>query len=144
MNSRDSRGGQPTPISNVTEHQNNDVVGLEIEARVKRCGMEMRLVVAPKENDHRDSETVPSLLKAIARGHQWAEWIKTGEVSNQRSIALRLGLNERYVARVLECSYLAPDIIEAVLDGRQSADISFQKLTRRLPINWIAQRQTLG
>jgi hypothetical protein len=104
----------------------------------------MRLVVAPKENDHRDSETVPSLLKAIARGHQWAEWIKTGEVSNQRSIALRLGLNERYVARVLECSYLAPDIIEAVLDGRQSADISFQKLTRRLPISWNAQKQILG
>jgi site-specific DNA recombinase len=143
MNSRDSRRSHPTPISNDTETQ-NDIIRLEIEAQVQRCGMEMRLVVAPRGENFIDSKPVPSLLKAVARGHQWMEWIRAGEVSDQRSIAHRLGLTERYVARVLECAYLAPDIIEAILDGRQPSNISFQKLTRRLPMSWTAQREILG
>jgi hypothetical protein len=58
-------------------------------------------------------------LKALARARTWHEWILAGEVSGRRAIAQRLGLNERYVSRVLECAFLAPDIVEAILDGRQ-------------------------
>ena len=122
----------------------NDAVQLEVEARITRCGLEMRLVVAPKHTALTDRQTVPSLLKAVARGHQWAEWIRAGEVSGQRPLARRLGMTKRYVARVLECAYLAPDIVEAILDGRQPANLSFDTLTRRLPMDWSSQRQILG
>jgi site-specific DNA recombinase len=129
------------------EQGSSDVISLDIKARVKRCGGEMRLVFPP---DHPGPTQAPpsppasSLLKALTRGRQWHEWIVAGEVLGQRAIAQRLGLNERYVGRVLECAFLAPDIVEAILDGRQPPDLTFKKLTHRLPLSWIEQRRELG
>jgi hypothetical protein len=121
-----------------------DVIQLDIEARVKRCGGEMRLVFPPDHPGQAPSVPASSLLKALARGRQWYEWIVAGEVLGQRAIAQRLGLNERYVGKVLECAFLAPDIVEAILDGRQPPDLTFKKLTHRLPRSWIEQRRQLG
>ena len=122
----------------------SDVIHLDIEARVKRCGGEMRLVFPPDHPGQAPSHPPSSLLKALARGRQWHEWMVAGEVSGQRAIAQRLGLNERYVGRVLECAFLAPDILEAILDGRQPPDLTFKKLTHGLPLSWIEQRRELG
>ncbi len=122
----------------------NDVIRLDIEAQVKRSGLEMRLVVAPENRDHDSSQTVSSLLKAVARGHQWSEWIAAGEIAGHRAIAQRVGLSERYVARVLSCGYLAPVIVETILDGHQPTHLTFNNLTRQVPINWNAQRHALG
>jgi site-specific DNA recombinase len=83
-------------------------------------------------------------LKALARGRTWYEWILAGEVSDASAIAQKLSLNERYVRRVLECAFLAPDIVEAILDGRQPSDLTFGKLTHRLPLSWIDRRRHLG
>ena len=80
----------------------------------------------------------------MARGRTWYEWILAGEVSGASVIAQKLSLNERYVRRVLECAFLAPDIVEAILDGRQPSDLTFARLTHRLPLNWIDQRRQLG
>jgi hypothetical protein len=134
---------QTGPISNDRKHE-NDAIRLEAEAHVQRCGREMKLVVAPKHTDHATSQTIPSLLKAVARGHQWAEWIRSGEVSDLRSVARRVGLTKRYVTRVMGCAYLDPDIVEAILEGRQPADLSFEKLTRPLPMEWNSQKLILG
>jgi site-specific DNA recombinase len=126
------------------EQGSSDVISLDIEARIKRCGGEMRLVFPPDHPGQAPSHPVSSLLKAVARGRQWYEWIVAGEVSRRRSIAQRVGLNERYVGRVLECAFLAPDTVEAILDGRQPSDLTFGKLTHRLPLSWIDQRRELG
>jgi hypothetical protein len=42
------------------------------------------------------------------------------------------------------CAFLAPDIVKAILDGRQPLDLTFEKLTRRLPADWTQQRKQLG
>jgi site-specific DNA recombinase len=121
-----------------------DLIRLEVKAQLRRHGGEMRLVVPPDSDGHEPLPPVSSLLKAVARGRQWHEWIVTGEVSSKRGIAKRLGLTERYVGRILECAFLAPDIVEAILEGRQPTDLTFQKLTRKLPLSWVEQRQQLG
>jgi hypothetical protein len=126
------------------QQDSSDVIRLEVKARLKGCGGEMRLVLPPDRSSQAPSHLVSSLLKALARARQWYEWIVAGEVSGQRAIAQRLGLNERYVGRVLECAFLAPDIVEAILDGHQPSDLRFERLTRRLPLSWIEQREQLG
>jgi site-specific DNA recombinase len=51
----------------------------------------------------------------------------------------------RYVTRILKLAYLAPDIIEAILAGRQPCDLSLARLLKTdLPLDWQAQRQALG
>jgi hypothetical protein len=68
-----------------------------------------------------------------------------GEVPDRTVAAKRLDLNEEYLRRVLGCAFLAPDIIEAILDGRQPADLTVKTLSRRnLPLDWAKQRAQLG
>jgi hypothetical protein len=126
------------------EQGSPDAIRFNIEARVKRCGGEMRLMFPPDHPGQVPSPPASSLLKALARGRTWYEWIVAGEVSGRRAIAQKLRLNERYVGRVLECAFLAPDIVEAILDGRQPADLTFKKLTHGLPPSWSEQRRELG
>jgi len=53
-------------------------------------------------------------------------------------------MNHRYVDKVLRCAFLAPDIVEAILDGRQPPDLSFAKLISNLPLDWAQQREQFG
>jgi site-specific DNA recombinase len=53
-------------------------------------------------------------------------------------------LDDRYVSRILKCAFLAPDIVEAILEGQQSADFSLERLRNHLPLSWAEQRKQLG
>ena len=122
----------------------DDLIALETEAKLKRCGGEVRLVLPPNSKGEIPGRSSPALLKAIARAYDWRERIMNDSAQNRRSIAQQTGLNQRYVRRVFECAFLAPDIVEAILDGRQPHDLTVQKLCRNLPTNWTEQRKRLG
>ena len=121
-----------------------DTLRRAVEARIKRCGGETRLVVPPHLPGQVRLHPVPSLLKVLARARQWYEWVLTGKVWGGRSIAQKTGFDERHVSQILECAFLAPDIMEAILDGRQPEDLTWKKLTRNVPMNWVEQRKRLG
>jgi site-specific DNA recombinase len=121
-----------------------NVFKLMIDAKVKRCGGEVRLIVPTDSANESPSRPVPSLIKAVARAHRWPEQIIHGELKGRHSIAQRTGLDERYVGRVLQCALLAPDIVEAILDGHQPADLGVEKLLKDLPLDWAEQRRVLG
>jgi site-specific DNA recombinase len=121
-----------------------DLVHLDVDAKLKRCGGEVRLVVAPRSNGDMPTHQVPSLLKAVVRGHDWRERIMAGTACGRRSLSKQTGLDERYVSRILQCAFLAPDIVEAILDGRQPADFSIERLRTKLPLTWAEQRDRFG
>jgi hypothetical protein len=119
------------------------LITIPIEAKLRRCGMEVRLIVSP-EMDKAERRPLPSLLKALARAHQWYEWLIEGKVNNVMAVAIRAGMNERYVEKVLRCAFLAPDIVKAVLDGRHSPELTFERLVAEIPLSWVEQRTRLG
>jgi site-specific DNA recombinase len=85
-----------------------------------------------------------SLIKAVARAHGWFEKVIQGQVPDMRSLAQLAGLTERYVGKVFACAFLAPDIIESILEGRQPDDLNFEKLCRHVPLSWVEQRAQFG
>lgn len=102
----------------------------------------MRLVVSP---DSPSPQEVTPLLMAVVRAHRWKEGVLAGKVPNRIMAAKRLNLNEEYLRRVLGCAFLAPNILEAILDGRQPADLTVKALScRNLPLDWAKQRAHLG
>jgi site-specific DNA recombinase len=125
-------------------HRNNDLLSLRIMAGLKRCGGEVRLVLSADSRGEIPAHAMPSLIKAVVRAHDWYERIVRGELTGARAIARATDLNERYVSRVLQCAFLAPDIVESILEGRQPAQMTFNKFRRRMPIDWSVQRQVLG
>lgn len=126
------------------EKRTKDVFGLVIDARVKRCGGQVRLLVPLDSATEAPARLIPSLIKAVTRAHPWPEKIIRGELTGLRSIARLTSIDEHYAGRILNCSFLAPDIVEAILDGHQPADLTVQKLLRSLPLAWAEQRQRLG
>jgi DNA invertase Pin-like site-specific DNA recombinase len=126
------------------EKRTKDVFKLMIDAKVKRCGGEVRLLVPADSATEAPARPASSLIKAVARAHPWPEKIIRGELTGLRSIAQLTSLDEHYAGRLLNCSFLAPDIVEAILDGRQPADLTVQKLLHSLPLAWTEQRQSLG
>jgi hypothetical protein len=81
----------------------------------------------------------------IVRAHGWLDELMSGRARSLREIALREKLHERYVRRILELSFLAPDITEIILDGRQPADLMLQEIVPdgALPLDWASQRKLL-
>jgi site-specific DNA recombinase len=127
-------------------HQQNpiDLIHLALETKLRRCGMEVRFVVPPDSVIATPRQPKPSLVNALARAHEWYGWVVDGEVSGATAIAHRTGLNDRYVSKVFRCAFLAPDIVEAIVEGRQPEDLTFEKLWRNLPSSWSEQRRILG
>ena len=54
------------------------------------------------------------------------------------------GLSERYVSRIMRCAFLAPDLVEAILQGRHWPGLTLRNLTEHLPLDWSEQRRTFG
>jgi hypothetical protein len=55
-----------------------------------------------------------------------------------------MDVDRSYVSRVLQLMLLAPDIVEAILDGREPSGLSLAKLTQTLPVLWREQRELFG
>lgn len=121
----------------------NDLISLSIEAKRKRFGGEVHLVVPPNSSVS-VVHPKPSLIKAIARAQGWYEKVVHGNALDMRSLARQAGLTERYVGKVFGCALLAPDIIESILEGRQPHDLNFEKLCKHVPLSWAEQRVQFG
>jgi hypothetical protein len=121
-----------------------DVFTITIDARVKRCGWEMRLVVPAGSGTQMPTRPALPLIRAVARVHRWPEKIAAGEFQSRHSIAQFAKVDQRYAGRILQFAFLAPDIVEAILEGHQPAYLTVQKLLRGMPLNWAEQRKRLG
>src|SRR5271169_2945913 len=120
-----------------------DLIGLSIEAKRQRFGGEVHLVVPPNSTPAL-AHPKPSLIKAIARALGWYEKVVQGNACDMRSLAQQAGLTERYVGKVFGSAFLAPDIIESILEGRQPHDLNFEKLCQDVPLSWAEQREHFG
>jgi len=81
-----------------------------------------------------------AMVKAVARAFRWREMLENGEYSTVREIATAEKINESYVGRVLRLTLLAPDIVEAILNGRQTPRLQLDALMRPFPTRWKEQR----
>ena len=81
-----------------------------------------------------------AMVKALARAFRWREMLENGTYGTTKEIARAEAINESYVARLLRLTLLAPDLIETIVQGRQSTQITLATLMRTFPIAWAEQR----
>ncbi len=114
-----------------------------VPMRMRRRGVEMRLII---DGDATTTARVDlPLLNATARAHRWSSDLLEGRARSIGEIAGREHLTARHVRRVMRLAFLAPKIVEAIVKGRQPADLSTLAMTQRieLPPLWSAQQQAL-
>ena len=85
-----------------------------------------------------------TMVKALARAFRWRKLIETGVYGTVGEIAAAEKINPSYVSRVLRLTLLAPAIVEAVLAGRQQAEMTLAGLMGPSFTDWVEQMRTLG
>jgi hypothetical protein len=119
---------------------------LELTAAVDftRRGAETKLVLQGLAQQTHKSRCDPALIKAIARGRAWFEELATGRARSLQVLAKREGISRRYIRRLVGLAFLSPELVEAILQGRQSVDLTATRLTELdLPLDWIEQHELL-
>ena len=90
-----------------------------------------------------DPERKPdmALIGLIAKAHRWFDLLATGEVAMMEALAARENADMNEISRVLPLAFLAPDVVEMIVAGRQPVDLTLMKLKRlsHLPLHWDAQ-----
>jgi hypothetical protein len=84
-----------------------------------------------------------ALVKAVIRAHRWRQMLESGEYASSAELAKTEKVNDSYVSRILRLTLIAPDIIEAILTGRQPSTLQLDDLLKPLPAEWERQRSTL-
>ena len=87
----------------------------------------------------------PALIKAIARGRAWFEELATGRARSLQELAKRDGTSRRYIRRLVGLAFLSPQLVEAILQSRQSVELTTTRLTELdLPLDWTEQHKLLA
>ena len=84
------------------------------------------------------------LAVAVARAHRWRDLLAKGVFATMNDLADRLDLDRAYVRRLMNLTLLAPDLVEAILDGNEPSGLSLTGLAESMPMEWGEQRRELG
>ena len=118
-----------------------DTLTIRIPIRLQRRGGR-KLIVAPEgaalptPKPRRDE----TLIKALVRAHRWRRQIESGHAKSVTDLAEQEGVTDAYVCRLLPLTCLAPDIVEAILDGRQPKGLRLAEMLGNGPLAWEEQR----
>lgn len=114
-----------------------ETVTVHIPFRIVRRGgrKEMQLpdgTAPPRRTDN-------TLVKALARAFRWKRILESGECATIAELAEREGIASSYLTRVLRLTLLAPNNVEAILDGRQRPAVTLARLMEPFPLEWETQ-----
>jgi len=118
---------------------------LSVPIRLRRAGREIRMVI--DGTDPFDAAKPDArLIKLLLRARRFNATLAHSDGVHFAALAQREGVSRSYFTRLVRLSYLAPDITQAILDGRQPRDLTAEKLLEhsRLPLAWHDQRTVLG
>lgn len=119
------------------------ILTLTVPAWVRRAGLEMALVLegssAPRRID-------TGLIALLGKAQMLQQRLMASDATILKDFADREGLTPSWVTRMVRLAWLAPDIIKAIVEGRQPVELTAKRLLEdtRLPLGWKEQRQHLG
>jgi hypothetical protein len=117
---------------------------LTIPITASRAGGEVRLLLPPSPRTSNGSQD-PALIALVAKAWTARQTVTSDPNVSIEEAAAAMGLKLDYFRVLVRISFLAPDVVAAILEGRQPATLTRQKLARMdLPVNWEEQRRALG
>ena len=117
-----------------------DTVTVHVPFRMVKRGGRKEMVLPANAPAQRKTDN--TIIKALARAFRWKRMLESGEFTTMAELAEREGIAASYMTRVLRLTLLAPDIVEAILDGRQGPEITLAQLLKPFPASWSEQKRT--
>ena len=127
------------PIDNSADGQ---AIGLRIPLSFRRRGVEAKLILGGQDGPGPPDR---KLIDAVTSACDWRERLLTGEATSINDLAGQVRRHPSDITRTIPLAFLAPDIVEAIPQGRQPLGLMVERLLRcRLPVCWDRQRRLLG
>ena len=123
---------------NISEVMPNGNVRVVIPIQLRKTGR----VIVRRENTQAVQSQIP-LLKAIANGIQWQQWLDDGLFKNVQELAKHLGKERAVVSHTLQLAQLSPEIIHLAVIGALPEHITLKSLKTGLPADWEKQKKFL-
>jgi hypothetical protein len=89
-------------------------------------------------------ESTKAIQKALRRALVWNQALLNGTASTLTELAKKEKVEQRYICDLIKLAYLAPDIIEAIIEGKTPAGLTLDRLKKGFSMNWHKQRQICG
>jgi hypothetical protein len=135
-------------VDQMTVRRDGERITVCIPMTLKRRGGRKEVILpdalVPGNSSAKKSTTQEPLVIALARAHRWRKLLESGQFRSIEELAHAVKLDSSYVGRILRLTLLAPDIIMAILEGREPSGLSLGKLMKTLPLDWVEQRAALG
>lgn len=119
---------------------------IRVPLTLRRYGGRKLVIVPEDEGVPVRAKPTPddTLLKALARAHRWKRMLESGQVASLNELSEAEKINPSYLTRIYRLTLLAPDIVEAILDGRQPRTLQLADLMDDMPVEWHRQRERFG
>lgn len=111
-----------------------DTVTVHVPFRIVKRGGRKEMVLPECAAPPRKTDC--TLVKALARAFRWKRMLESGEFGTIAELAEREGIAPSYMTRVLRLTLLEPDVVEAVLDGRQGPELTLARVLEPFPLQW--------
>ena len=118
-----------------------ETVTIHVPFRIVKRGGRKEMILPRSAQTRRQADD--SLIKALARAFRWKRMLESGEFSTITELAQREKIAAPFLTRTMRLAQLAPDLVEAILDGRQPRGLTLEALREPLPSDWSAQRDHL-
>ena len=120
----------------------SDTVSVHIPITLRKHGGRKEIQLPDGASQPRRTDN--TLIKALARAFRWKHMLDTGQFTTIAELAEREGIASSYMTRVLRLTLLAPDIVEAILDGKQGRGVTLARVLGPFPVQWAAQPDHVG
>jgi len=133
-------------VTGISLSTDDSGIQVHIPMKMKRRGGRKEIIVPQSLQSVMPSRPVyqEALVVALARAHRWKEMLESGKYGSIIELASALGIDRSYMSRLLKFTLLAPDIVEAIIDGREPSGFAISKLISSIPDNWDEQRRKYG
>jgi hypothetical protein len=131
----------------MTERTSHEVEALTIRIPIRlqrRGGRKLIMMPEGVPGFPRKPRRDETLIKALVRAHRWRRRIESCQAKSITDLAEQQGVTDAYVCRLLPLTCLAPDIVEAILDGRQPKGLRLSEVLGNGPLVWEEQRCLIG
>ncbi|MCB2080341.1 MAG: hypothetical protein KDE55_21935 [Novosphingobium sp.] len=114
-----------------------ETVTLHVPFRLVKRGGRKEMQLPDRVRPERTPDS--TLVKALARAFRWKRMLESGEFVTIAELAEREAVVPSYVTRILRLTLLAPDIVEAILDGKQGLEVALAYVLVPFPAEWAEQ-----
>lgn len=139
-------GPATAPLDATTGKVEATSLVLSVQASLRRAGKEIAMVLGADPAVARSAD--PAMMRLILRARAMWGKVQRGAVAGLGELATQEGVSGSYASRLIRLAFLAPDILTAIMNGRQPAELSaaglLQECRHGLPLDWQQQRDALG